>query len=94
MERQLANTQAGFRKGRGCRVHVANIRWMIEAAHEYQQDLYMSFIDCSKAFDRLDHNILCTILREMDIREYLFILMFNLYQNQKATVRTEHGNSG
>ena len=67
---------------------------MMEAAHEYQQDLYMCFIDYSKAFDRVDHNILWTVIREMGISEHLIILMFNLYQNQKATVRTGHGNSG
>ena len=94
IERELANTQAGIRKGRGCRDYVANIRWMMEAAHEYQQDLYMCFIDYSNAFDRVDHNMLSNVFREMGIPEHLIILMFNLYQNQKATVRTEHGNSG
>ena len=94
MERELANTQAGFRKDRGCRDYVANIRWMMEAAHEYHQDMCMCFIDYSKAFDCVDHNILWTVLREMGIPEHLIKLMFNLYQNQKATVRTEHGNSG
>ena len=58
MERELANTLAGFRKGRGCRDHIASIRWMMEAAHEYQQGLYMCFIDYSKLFDCVDHNIL------------------------------------
>ena len=67
---------------------------MMEAALEYQQDLYVCFIYYSKAFDRVDHNILWTVLREMGIPEYLIILKFNLYQNQKATVRTEHNNSG
>ena len=66
----------------------------MEAAYEYQQDLYMCFIDYTKAFDRVDHNILWTVLREMGIPEHLIILLFNLYQNQKATVRTEHDNSG
>ena len=94
MERELANIQAGFRKGRGCRDHVANIRWMMEAAHEYQQDLCMCFIDYSKAFDRVVHKILWTVLREMGIPKHLIISMFNFYQNQKATVTTEHGNSG
>ena len=87
VERELANTQAGFRKGRGCRDHVANIRWMMEAAHEYQQDLYMCLIDYSKAFDRVDHNILWTVLREMGIPEHLIILMLNLYQNRRWQLR-------
>ena len=49
MERELAYTKTGFRKGRECREHVANIGWMMEAAHEYQQDLYMCFIDLQQS---------------------------------------------
>ena len=66
---------------------------MMETAHEYQQDLYMCFIDYRKAFDCLDHNILWNVLREIGIPEHLTVLMSNLCQNQQAAVRTEYGNS-
>ena len=56
MEQELSQTQAGFRKGRGTRDQIANIRWIMETAREYQKDLYMCFIDYSKAFDCVDHD--------------------------------------
>ena len=93
MERELAEAQAGFRKGRGCRDHIANLRWMMETAQEYQQDLYLCFIDYSKAFDCVDHSILWGVLREMGVPEHLIALMYNLYDNQQATVRTGYGNT-
>ena len=43
--------QAGFRKGRGTRDQIANIRWIIEKAREFQKNIYFSFIDYAKAFD-------------------------------------------
>ena len=93
MERELIETQAGFRKGRGCRDHIANIRWMMEKELEYHQDLYMWFIDNSKAFDCVDHNTSWNVLRDMGIPEHLTVVMSNLCQKQQATVRTEFGNS-
>ena len=52
----LLEYQAGFRKGRKTRVHIANIRWIIEKAREFQKNIYFCFIDHSKAFDCVDHN--------------------------------------
>ena len=52
----------------------------------------MCFIDYSKAFDCVDDNILWTVLIEMGITEHFIMSLLNLYQNQKAIVRTEHGN--
>ena len=48
MNRELTNVQAGFRKGRGTRDQVANIRWIIEKAREFQKNIYFCFIDCVK----------------------------------------------
>ena len=48
--------QAGFRKGRGTRDQIANIRWIIEKASEFQKNIYFCFIDYAKAFDCVDHN--------------------------------------
>ena len=48
--------QAGFRKGRGTRDEVANIRWIIEKAREFQKDIYFCFIEYTKASDCVDHN--------------------------------------
>ena len=51
MNRELPDVQAGFRKGRGTRVQVANIHWIIEKAREFQKNIYFCFIDHAKAFD-------------------------------------------
>ena len=64
MNRELPDVQAGFRKGRGTRDQIANIRWIMEKAREFQKGIYFCFIDYAKAFDCVDHNKLWTILRE------------------------------
>ena len=53
---ELPDVQAGFRKGRGSRDQIANIRWIIEKAREFQKNIYFCFIDYAKAFDCVDHN--------------------------------------
>ena len=53
---ELPDVQAGFRKGRGTRDQIANIRWIIEKAREFQKNIYFCFIDYAKAFDYVDHN--------------------------------------
>ena len=53
---ELPDVQAGFRKGRGTRDQIANIRWIMEKARELQKNIYICFIDYAKAFDCVDHN--------------------------------------
>ena len=50
VNRELPEVQAGFRKGRGTRDQIANIRWIMEKAREFQKNLYFCFIDYAKAF--------------------------------------------
>ena len=88
---ELPDVQAGFRKGRGARFQIANIRWIIKRARECQKNIYFSFIDYAKAFDCVDHNKLWKILREMGIPDHLTCLLRNQYAGQEATVRTGHG---
>ena len=64
---KLPDVQAGFRKGRGTRDQIANIRWIITKAREFQKNIYFCFIDYAKAFDSVDHNKLWKILKEMGI---------------------------
>ena len=85
--------QAGFRKGRGTREQIANIRWIIKKAREFQRNIYFCLIYCAKAFDCVDHNKLWKILKEMGIPEHLNCLLRNLYAGQEATVRTGHGTT-
>ena len=53
---ELPDVHAGFRKGRGTRDQIANIRWIMEKAREFQKNIYVCFIDYAKAFDYVDHN--------------------------------------
>ena len=56
MNRELPDVQAGFRKGRETRDQIANIRWIIKKAREFQENIYFCFIDYAKAFDCVDYN--------------------------------------
>ena len=93
MNHKLPGVQARFKKGRGTRDQIANIRWIIEKAREFQKNIYFWFIDYAKAFDCVDHNKLWKILKEMGIADHLTCLLRNLYAGQEATVRTGHGTT-
>ena len=93
MNCELADVQAGFRKGRGTRDQIANIHWIIEKAREFQKNIYFCFIGYAKAFDCVDHNKLWKILKEMGIPDHLTCLLRNLHAGQEATVRTRHGTT-
>ena len=88
---ELSDVQAGFRKGRGTRDQIANIRWIIKKASQFQKNIYICFIDYAKAFDCVEHNKLWKILREMGIPDHLTCLLRNLYAGEEATVRIGHG---
>ena len=87
------DVQTGFRKGTGTRDQIANIRWIMEKAREFQKNIYFCFIDYAEAFDCVDHNKLWKILQEMGIPDHLTCLLRNLYAGQEATVRTGHGTT-
>ena len=87
VNRELPDVQAGFRKGRRIRDQIANIHWIIEAAKEFQKNIYFCFTDYAKAFDCVDHNKLWKI-QEMGIPDHLTCLLRDLYAGQEATVRT------
>ena len=72
---------------------IANIRWIMEKAREFQKNIYFCFIDYAEAFDYVDHNKLRKILKEMGIPDNLTRLLRNLYAGQEATVRTGHGTT-
>ena len=90
VNREFPDVQAGFRKGRGTRDQIANVRWIMEKAREFQKNIYFCFIDYVKAFDCEDHKKLWKILKEMGIPDHLTCLLRNLYAGQEATVRTGH----
>ena len=90
---ELSDVQASFRKGRRTRDQTANIRWIIEKAREFQENIYFCFIDYTKAFDCVDHNKLWKILKEMGVPNHLTCLWTNLYMGQEAIGRTRYGTT-
>ena len=86
---ELPDVQAGFRKGRGTRDQIANIRWIIEKARELQKNIYFCFIDYAKAFDCVDHNKLWKILKEMGIPDHLTCLLKTCMQIRKQQLELD-----
>ena len=71
INRELPDVQAEFRKGRGTRDQIANIRWIMEKAREFQKNIYFWFIDYAKAFDCVDHNKCGKFLKRWDYQTTL-----------------------
>ena len=91
MNRELPDVQAGLIEGGAIRDQIANNRWIMEKAREFQKNIYFCFTDYAKDFDCVDHNRLWKILKEMGIPDHLTCLLRNLFAGQEATVRTGHG---
>ena len=89
VNRELPDIQAGFRKCRGTRDQISNIRWIIEKAREFQKNIYYFSINYAKAFDCVYHNKLWKILKEMRLPDHLTCLPRNLYAGQEATLAME-----
>ena len=75
---ELPDVEAGFREGRRTRDQIANIHWIMEKAIEFQKNIYFFFIDYAKAFDCVDHNKLCKILKEMGIPDHRTCVLRNI----------------
>ena len=89
MNHQLPDVQAGFRKGRGIRDQIANIRWIIKKARGFLKNIYFCFIDYAKAFDCVDHNKLWKILQEMGMPDHLTCLLRNCMQVRKQQLELD-----
>ena len=81
VNQELPDIQSGFRNlfrrgfRRGTRDQIANMCWIMEKEREFQKNIYFCFIDYTKAFDCVDHNKLCKILKEMGIPDHLTCLL-------------------
>ena len=87
VNRELSDVLAGFRKGRGTRDQIVNIRWIIEKARVFQKNI--CFIDYAKAFDYVGQNKLWKILKEMGIPDHFTCLLRNLYAGQQLELDME-----
>ena len=86
MNCELADVQAGFRKGRGTRNQIVNICWIIEKQDSSRKNIYFCF-DC------VDQNRQWKILKDLGMPDHLTCLLRNPYAGQEATVRTGHGTT-
>ena len=93
VNREIPYVQDSFRKGRGTRDQIANIRWIIEKAREFQKNIYFFFTDYAKSFDSVDHIKLWKILKHMGIPDHLTCLLRSLYAGQEKAIRTGHGTT-
>ena len=91
VNREFPDVRTGFRKSRGTRDQIANIRWTMENLRKFQKNIYFCFIDYVKAFDCVDHNKLLKILKEKETPDHLTYILRNLYAVPEAAVRTGHG---
>ena len=92
MNYEIPDVQSGFRKGRGTRDQIANIRWIIRKARAFQKSSTSALLTVPKHL-----TVWITtnwkILQEMGILDHLTCLLRNLYAGQEATVRTGHGTT-
>ena len=93
MNHELPEVQAGFRKGRGTRDQIANIRWIIKKPKEFQKNIHFCFIDYTNTFGCVDCNNLWKITQEIGTSDHLTCLLRNLYAGQEVTVTTGHGKT-
>ena len=89
---ELWDVQAGFRKGRGTRDQIVNIRWTTEKAREFQKNIHLCFIDYTKAFDCVDHHKLWKILKEMEIPDHQ-LAFWEICMKVRKQNRTGHGTT-
>src|SRR5688572_16803738 len=86
-ESEVAEEQAGFRKARGTRDQITNLRIIMQKANEHQQPLFMCFVDFKKAFDSIAHETLWMTMIEMGFPGHIINLLTKLYWEQKARVK-------
>ena len=82
MNWDISDVQARFQRARRTRDQIANICWIMEKAKEFQKNIYFCFIDYAKAFDGVDHNKPCKILKEIGVPDHLTCFLRNLFVDQ------------
>ena len=86
---EISKVQCGFTEDTGTRNAIFILRNLCERAIEVQKDLYVCFIDYTKAFDKVRHCDMLDILQELDIDGKDIRLIRNLHWNQKASIRID-----
>ena len=91
IDKEVSRLQSGFRPGTGAREGIFNLRTICERATDGQRDVYICFIDCTKAFYRVKNFKMIECLSENGIDDKDLKLIIKLYWEQSACVRTESG---
>ena len=91
LSKEIAEEQAGFRPGKGTRDQIMNLKMILEKNRERGIDICLCFIDYSKAFDMVAHDILWNDMYSMGFPTHIILLLKSLYLQQKAAVRTTYG---
>ena len=91
IDNEVSRLQSGFRTGSGTREGIFNIRTVCEQAIDLGKDVYICFIDYTKAFDRVKHSKIIECLSEIGIDNKDMQIITKMYWEQTAVVRTEHG---
>ena len=91
LDREFPAEQAGFRRGRGTRDQISNIRHILEKCTEFNRKIYFCFIDYAKAFDCVRHSALWKALLEMGVPTHFVKLISNLYDNQQSLCSNREG---
>ena len=91
MKAEIAEEQAGLKAGRGTRNQILNLKMVIEKNREHNKDLFLCFVDYTKAFDTVAHDILWKNMQDMGFPEHIILLLKSMYSDQKAAVRTTYG---
>ena len=93
LDERISDTQFGFRKGFGTREALFSIQVLIQRARDVNADVFACFIDFEKAFDKVQHGKLISILRESGIDDRDTDIISKLYLQQRAIVRVENETS-
>ncbi|XP_063613942.1 uncharacterized protein LOC134787155 [Penaeus indicus] len=91
LKAEIAEEQVGFKRGTGTRNQILNLKMIIEKNREHSEDLYLCFIDYTKAFDLVIHEELWNNMRNMGFPEHIILLLKAMYDEQKAAVRANYG---
>uniref|UniRef100_A0A2A4JBK9 Reverse transcriptase domain-containing protein n=1 Tax=Heliothis virescens TaxID=7102 RepID=A0A2A4JBK9_HELVI len=89
VEENISNTQFGFRNGFGTRDALFGYQVLLQRCWDMNQSVYVCFIDYEKAFDRVQHDKLINILRDIGLDHSDLTIIKNLYWHQKARVRVD-----
>ena len=84
---EIADTQTGFQKDKGTREGIFNLRMLIERCLEVNKDIFLCFIDYTKAFDSINHNKLIESLEKTEIDGKDLRIIANLYKNQFSSIK-------